>query len=80
MASLIHVTRHVDSWSRLSGLIEEYSTGDWIFRGVKRSSYPLILPPGERIGRPSNRRVRSRFTPPERRKFETSEGSAPVTH
>jgi FRG domain len=38
MASQIEVTKPVDCWNRLSELIQEYSTGEWIFRGVRRSS------------------------------------------
>jgi FRG domain len=51
MASLIEVKRHVDSWSRLSALVEEYSTGEWIFRGVRSSSYPLIPKIGRKKAR-----------------------------
>jgi hypothetical protein len=50
-----------------------------VFRCPRRPLYDQARaspPPGERIGRPSNRRVRSRFTPPERRKFEPRAGSA----
>jgi hypothetical protein len=52
MGNAIPVTRHVDSWSQLSALVEEYSTGGWVFRGVTRSSYRLI----PKIGREDARK------------------------
>jgi FRG domain len=59
MANSIEVTRQVDSWSRLSELVEEYSTGEWIFRGVRRSSYRLI----PKIGREEARKNSADGTP-----------------
>lgn len=44
--------RHVNTWEHLAQLIEEYSTGQWIFRGVRDCTYPLI----PKIGRPEARK------------------------
>jgi len=44
--------RAVDSWDQLAHLIEKYSTGQWIFRGVRQYTYPLI----PKIGREEARK------------------------
>lgn len=48
----VEIERSIDSWSRLAGLIEEYSTGEWFFRGVRDHTYSLI----PKIGRKRARR------------------------
>ena len=44
----------IDSWEALMDLVSEHTSGEWIFRGVRDSSYELI----PAVGRPD---VRKRF-------------------
>jgi hypothetical protein len=42
----------IQTWSELAGLVEEYRTNKWIFRGVQSAAYKLI----PAIGRPGARK------------------------
>ncbi len=48
----IQIIRHVESWEKLSSLIEKHSGKGWIFRGVTNVDYKLI----PKIGRPESRK------------------------
>jgi len=52
MVLRIDINRPIDSWARLSELLDEWSKRRCIFRGVKRASYALI----PKIGRPESRK------------------------
>lgn len=42
----------INSWADLAGLVDEYSVGEWIFRGSDDASYSLL----PSIGRPGSRK------------------------
>src|SRR5256885_4979965 len=52
--SNIHDDRTVDSFEDLAALVQPFrKDGDWIFRGVRQSTYELI----PKIGRPGSRKA-----------------------